>query len=201
MNTKKEKIEIINNAEFITSVARMDQFIEESHPEVAFAGRSNVGKSTLMNQILNRTNLVKTSSKPGCTKCINYFLIDTKIGGFYFVDLPGYGYANISETERKKWASLIENYMENRNTLHLVVIIVDIRRGLEEEEEMLLEYMDYCQRPVLLVASKIDTVSKNERKKLLNDFDEVIPFSGVTGEGTKEVWNGILKYTYPGHKI
>lgn len=192
----------IKEVRFEKSVVITKNFPPESFPEVAFAGRSNVGKSSLMNKLLNRKNLVRTSKNPGCTRSLNYFFVDTSVGGLYFVDLPGYGYAKISEKEQKKWADLIEFYFKNRSTLHLVLILIDIRRGLEFEDEMLIDYLNYCQKPMLIVVTKIDKLSSVEREKRLNyikrQVEPITPVSAKTGEGIDELWREILRYTYPG---
>ena len=154
----------IRSAEFILSASSPWQFPPPTLPEIAFAGRSNVGKSTLINSLLNRKKLVKTSSTPGKTQLINFFKINNK---FHFVDLPGYGFAKVPENVRKKWQRLIESYLHERESLRNVVLIVDSRHGPTKQDRQLKEWLDYYERPVLIVASKVDKLKRGVIQKNL----------------------------------
>ena len=154
----------IRSAEFILSASSPWQFPPPTLPEIAFAGRSNVGKSTLINSLLNRKKLVKTSSTPGKTQLINFFNINDK---FYFVDLPGYGFAKVPENVRKQWQRLIESYLQERESLRNVVRIVDSRHGPTAQDRQLKEWLDYYERPVIIVASKVDKLKRGQIQKHL----------------------------------
>ena len=154
----------IRSAEFILSASSPWQFPPLRLPEIAFAGRSNVGKSTLINSLLNRKKLVKTSSTPGKTQLINFFRINDK---FHFVDLPGYGFAKVPEMVRQQWQRLIESYLQERESLRNVVLIIDSRHGATSQDLQLKEWLDYYGRPVLIVASKIDKLKRGQIQKHL----------------------------------
>ena len=154
----------IRSAEFILSASSPWQFPPPTLPEIAFAGRSNVGKSTLINSLLNRKKLVKTSSTPGKTQLINFFKINDK---FHFVDLPGYGFAKVPENVRKQWQRLIEAYLQERESLRNVVLIVDSRHGPTAQDQQLKQWLDYYERPVLIVASKVDKLRRGQIQKNL----------------------------------
>ena len=168
-------------------------------PEIAFAGRSNVGKSTLMNAIMGRKNLVRTSNTPGCTRTVNMF--HTRAGDgleLYLVDLPGYGYAKRSKAEKTQWGPLLESYLSARSSLRAVVVLVDVRRGLEQEEEDLIEFIETSQRvsrpemPILLVGTKLDKIPTSQRKPAVLKAGRkglpVLGVSGETGEGIDVLW-------------
>ena len=154
----------IRSAEFILSASSPWQFPPPTLPEIAFAGRSNVGKSTLINSLLNRKKLVKTSSTPGKTQLINFFKINDK---FHFVDLPGYGFAKVPENVRNQWQRLIEAYLQERESLRNVVLIVDSRHGPTAQDQQLKQWLDYYERPVLIVASKVDKLRRGQIQKNL----------------------------------
>ncbi len=157
----------IRSAEFILSASSPWQFPSPTLPEIAFAGRSNVGKSTLINSLLNRKKLVKTSSTPGKTQLINFFKINDT---FHFVDLPGYGFAKVPENVRQQWQRLIEAYLQERESLRNVVLIVDSRHGATTQDRQLKEWLDYYERPVLIVASKIDKLKRGQIQKHLKQI-------------------------------
>ena len=167
--------------------------------EVAFAGRSNVGKSSLMNALVGRRNLVRTSSTPGCTRQINFF--DAKARDeamFRLVDLPGYGYAKRSKQERKQWGELIDGYLAGRDTLKAVLLLVDARRGLAAEERQLLEFLRARAVPVsaVVVATKVDKIKKSARKAKLAALakeagERVIGTSASDGLGIEPLWKAI----------
>ncbi|MEA3280231.1 MAG: ribosome biogenesis GTP-binding protein YihA/YsxC [Thermodesulfobacteriota bacterium] len=188
----------IKSAEFVTSAVKPSQYPPPVLPEIAFSGRSNVGKSSLINTLLNRKRLVKTSSTPGRTRLINFFVINNIIS---FVDLPGYGYAKVPASVKKSWGPMIETYLLIRETLKGVVLIMDIRRtpGIEE-----LKFIDWLSRfgiPSILILTKTDKLSKTKQIKqqlaiaeTLNvDKDNLILFSMKTGRGKNYVWDAVEK--------
>ena len=182
----------ITSAAFETSAAEPGQYPEAVLPEIAFAGRSNVGKSSLINTLLNRRHLVKTSSTPGKTRLINFFVINN---AFYFVDLPGYGYARVSQEERKKWGPMVEAYLSSRPTLKAVVLLQDIRRMPGSEEIQLLEFLEHLHLPVLVILTKADKFSKSKqgvqarqiRQHLKLNQDETVLFSAKTRQGADKI--------------
>ena len=191
---------IIKSAEFVTSAVRKSQYPPEVLPEIAFAGRSNVGKSSLINTLVNRKHLVKTSSTPGRTQLINFFDINKNLT---FVDLPGYGYARVPAAVRKKWGPMIETYLSTRQTLKGVVIIMDIRRLPREEEHNLIHWLSHYSIASLLVLTKTDKLSKSRLikqqaaivKALAVAKEDVILFSAKTRRGRDAVWDAILTLT------
>ena len=161
-------------------------------PEVAIAGRSNVGKSALINCLTGRRGLARASATPGRTRQLNFFLVNER---FVLVDLPGYGFAVGPERERRGWKPLVETYLRERATLGGVLIVVDARRGLEGEEEDLLEFLAHVGRPAAVVATKLDKLARNPARAALARIADqtptgivVIGFSAHTGEGRDEVW-------------
>src|SRR5689334_6868975 len=169
----------VTTAEFTPGASRVEQLPPPKTIEVAFAGRSNVGKSSLMNALLERKKLVRTSGTPGCTRQISLFEVTTRLGSHLtLVDLPGYGYAKRSHSERREWAELIQSYMLKRPALAALVALVDVRRGLQPEDEQLLELVASVPtktRPpveVLLVATKLDKLSGSERKLAMRDLEQ-----------------------------
>lgn len=155
---------IIKNAEFIKSAVKPSQYTEPDYPEIAFAGRSNVGKSSLINTLVNRKKLVKTSSKPGMTQLINFFVIN---GDTSFVDLPGYGYAKVSKKIRQTWGKMIEIYLSTRQSLRGLVLLIDIRRGPEKEELELINWLIKEEINIIIVFTKADKLSKPKQQKAL----------------------------------
>ena len=199
-NQRQEPIMIIKSAEFVTSAVQKSQYPEEGLPEIAFAGRSNVGKSSLINTLVNRKRLVKTSSTPGRTQLINFFDINQSLT---FVDLPGYGYARVPAAVRKKWGPMIETYLSARQTLKGVVIIMDIRRLPREEEQNLIHWLAHYSIASILVLTKTDKLSKTKLIKqqaaiveaLAVEREDAILFSAKTRRGRDAVWDAILKLT------
>lgn len=188
----------ITDATITISAVSPKQYPNDPLAEIALAGRSNVGKSSFINCMLGRKNLARTSSKPGKTQTLNFYKINQK---FYFVDVPGYGYAKVSKRERKAWGPMMETYFESRDELLCVILIIDSRHKPTQDDIQMYEYLKYLQLPVLIVATKYDKVKKNERAKSINRMtsalhlhpdDLIVPFSAITGEGKEEVWN-ILK--------
>ncbi len=187
---------IIKSAEFVTSATKPSQYPPEGLPEIAFAGRSNVGKSSLINVLVNRKRLVKTSSTPGRTQLVNFFDINDYIT---FVDLPGYGYAKVPASVRKKWGPMIETYLSGRNTLKGVVVILDIRRTPREEEHNLIAWLGHYAIASILVLTKTDKLSKTKLAKqravvarsLALDAGDLILFSAKSRKGRENVWRAI----------
>ena len=177
---------------FVTSVFKMNQLPEPVYPEIAFAGRSNVGKSSLMNRLINRKNYVKTSSKPGKTQSLNYFLAGNKL---FLVDLPGYGYAKVPKKLKASWQQLITEYLEQRKTLLCVVVIVDLRHSAKQQDVELIGWLRGKNIPFLTIYTKKDKLSKNEAFKNSVSLDtsfgishqERILFSAKTGEGKEKI--------------
>ena len=188
---------IIKSAEFITSATKPSQYPPANLPEIAFAGRSNVGKSSLINTLVNRKRLVKTSSTPGRTQLINFFNINETM---VFVDLPGYGYAKVPHAVRKKWGPMIENFLSKRKTLKGVVVILDVRRIPKTEDFDLIRWLNYYNIAFILVITKADKLSKNKQLKqqtaiqraLSIDKQGVVMFSAKTRLGRDALWEAIL---------
>jgi GTP-binding protein len=185
------------HAEFITSAVRPDQYPAERRPEFAFVGRSNVGKSTLLNILLNRRGLAKTSKKPGKTRLINFFDVN---GAVHFVDLPGYGFARVSKKERIAWERSITEYITGRDQLRLVMHLVDARHEPNNADRTLLDMLDEARVPALIVATKTDKLRARDRlpaerqirQALELDDDALIVFySAETREGVRELWEVI----------
>ena len=189
---------IVKSATFVTSAVKPEQCPETELPEVAFAGRSNVGKSSLINTLVNRKNLVKTSQTPGKTRLINFFAINER---FFFVDLPGYGYARVSKKERSRWGPMVESYLTERDNLKGVVILQDIRREPEAEERDLVGFLNQISLPFIYILTKADKLSKNKqfaRKKQLRERfslqdDDFVVFSAKTAQGKDRTWDNILR--------
>jgi GTP-binding protein len=182
----------VTDARFIKSVYHLPDLPKPMLPELAFSGRSNVGKSSLINVLLNRKGFAKTSSTPGRTQSINFMEINSS---FYFVDLPGYGYANVPLAVRKKWQPLIEGYLAQRTTLRLLVLLADIRREPQEDEELFVAWLKQLDIPLVVVLTKIDKVKKNSQvaslrkwQKRLDIDEKIVLFSAVTGEGKEKIW-------------
>lgn len=183
----------IQSAKFVTSAAHPKQFLTRPIPHFVFAGRSNVGKSSLLNRLLNRKNLAKTSQTPGKTRLINYFLINDR---FFFVDIPGYGYAQVSKKARQDWGQLIETYLEETPYLALILQLIDIRHDPTSLDLQMFEWLQHTEQPHLLLLTKADKLSRNQVnqnhrsivKKLGIHPDHAIPTSTQTGQGLQQVW-------------
>ncbi len=181
-------------AQFLKSALRSEDYPRDRRPEIAFVGRSNVGKSSLLNRLLKRKGLAKTSSTPGKTQTINFFDINEKI---YFVDLPGYGFAKVPKTLKDEWNRVMVEYLKDRDTLRLAVVLLDSRHDPSPLDAHMLDLLEDAETPTLLVATKIDKIGKsrraaqieNIRRRLGLDHDaEIIPFSAETGEGLRPLW-------------
>ena len=194
-------------AEYMASAVAAKQYPNSQWPEIAFAGRSNVGKSSLINTLLNRKKLVKTSNTPGKTQTINFFNVNDHL---IFADLPGYGFARVPEEIKKSWRIMIERYLLNRQTLKSVVFIIDIRRNPTEWDLQMKSWLEENGIDYILVATKTDKVTKKERKDKLGKISEaflqdrekvLIPFSSKNKEGRKKLWNEILKKIDAGNDL
>ncbi len=180
--------------QFVGSFYRYDQLPKDRKPQIAFAGRSNVGKSSLLNKITGQRKLAKVSGTPGKTRSINMFLINDE---FYFVDLPGYGYARVSKTERESWGKMIATYLDKSPSLAGLVLLIDCRREVTPEDADLIAWMTERGLPCLPVLTKADKLTRDKLnrsvKKLGTDFGLTgIPFSTVSGIGKKEVLGAVL---------
>ena len=191
-----------HNADILLSATNKSHYPQDDIPEVALAGRSNVGKSSFINTMLNRKNLARTSGKPGKTQLLNFFNIDDKL---HFVDVPGYGYARVSKKERDKWGKMIEEYLTTRENLRAVVSLVDLRHEPSADDVQMYEFLKYYEIPVILVATKADKIPRGKwnkhesiiKKKL--DFDKsdtFIIFSSVNKTGVEEAWNAIFDFSF-----
>lgn len=183
----------INNPRFVTSAYSYQDCPRHSRPEFAFAGKSNVGKSSLINKLINRNKLARISSKPGRTQSINFYNIDDR---FYFVDLPGYGFARVPDKVRKEWGELIDDYLYNRKNLAGIIQIVDARHKPTADDCMMVDWLIATGLPTMIVATKVDKISRGKRKKQENIIRETLGisstmeftfFSAKTGEGKKKI--------------
>jgi GTP-binding protein len=182
-------------AEFIRGASSPEQFPSDGLPEVAFLGRSNVGKSSLINAIAGQRGMAFTSNTPGRTQSINFYRIDDRL---YFTDLPGYGYAKVPIEAKNEWARLIEQYLRERSTIRLSFLILDARRGWMEKDLELKAWLEATNHPYMVVASKIDKLNQREQQqsmKAIRQYAEPLPFSAVTGRGVREIWQAITKTT------
>ena len=186
-----------HSAEFVMSVGFVRQLPRDGMAEIAFAGRSNVGKSSLINRLFNRKNLAKTSNTPGKTRTLNFYAVNRR---YYFVDLPGYGYAKRSQRERQAWGKLIENYVRDRPSLKGFVQLIDARHDPSREDLQMIDWLLNGEKPFLVVATKADKLSGNKLRNRLDqtrrilafhgNFD-LLPFSATTGRGKDAVWRWI----------
>jgi GTP-binding protein len=185
--------------EFVISAFSQKQLPAAGHPEIAFAGRSNVGKSSLINKLVNRRNLVKVSSRPGKTQSLNYFEVDNSL---YLVDLPGYGFAKVPRGVKNLWQGLIAAYVEKRETLCCLVVIIDIRHPLKAQDFDLVSWLKEIQVPFLLVYTKLDKINRGQRQQNAALLDaglgitaaERVLFSAKTGEGKEELIERLEKF-------
>jgi GTP-binding protein len=181
-----------NKAEYIASYGKFSQIPASERIEIAFAGHSNVGKSTLINKLFNRKNLARVSSVPGKTATINFYGLEN----LYFVDLPGYGYAKVAKSEKERWSGLIEGYLGSDRDIRLVFMLVDMRHAPTKDDVKMIDYLIDTETPFVLVLTKADKLKKTEREKRMEAFKSeipcfedihVIPFSSMTFEGVEEL--------------
>lgn len=190
----------VNSAQIVISAVSPAQYPATKMPEIALAGRSNVGKSSFINTLLGRKNLARTSSKPGKTQTLNFYLIEES---FHFVDVPGYGYAKVSKSERAKWGKMIEEYITTRPNLKAVVSLIDFRHDPTQDDIQMYDFLKYYQIPVIVVATKADKIVRGKRQQQANRIkkilqldpsDTFLTFSSVTKDGYDEAWNVIESY-------
>jgi GTP-binding protein len=189
----------ITSAEFVISAVRPDQYPTDALPEIALAGRSNVGKSSLINRMINRKNLARTSSQPGKTQQLNYYRINEQV---YFIDFPGYGYAKVSKTEREAWGRMIETYLRDREELKLVLLIVDIRHAPSKDDCLMYDWLKHYNIRTCIVVTKADKIPKSQWDKQIklvketlqaDPRDTIIRYSSETGEGRDQLWSHIVE--------
>lgn len=184
----------VTSAEFVKSAFERSHWTSDGLPEISFLGRSNVGKSSLLNSLLNRKGLARTSNTPGRTQSINFFLVNER---FYFTDLPGYGYAKVSKSMRSDWGKMAEQYLSDRLELALSIQLVDSRHEPTELDLQLNEWLTANNKPRLIVATKADKLSNNELSKSIAKIEKTLPgariiaFSAKTGRGRDAVWSEI----------
>ncbi|XID93591.1 ribosome biogenesis GTP-binding protein YihA/YsxC [Paenibacillaceae bacterium WGS1546] len=189
----------IKQSEFVISAVGPGQYPAEGLPEVALAGRSNVGKSSLINRMLLRRNLARTSQQPGKTQTLNYYRIN---GELFFVDFPGYGYARVSKSEREAWGRMIEKYLRGREPLKLVLQLVDVRHPPSADDVRMYEWLAHYGIPMIVVATKADKISRSQWQKHMKVIRQslgmpghvpLVLFSSVTGQGREELWSMIAQ--------
>ncbi|AEV69118.1 ribosome biogenesis GTP-binding protein YihA/YsxC [Acetivibrio clariflavus] len=188
----------INNARFEKGAVKPEQYPDNDIPEITFVGRSNVGKSSLINALLNRKNLAKVASKPGRTREINFYNVDDTV---YFVDLPGYGYAKVSKEVKYAWSESIETYLNTSKKLKMIVMVVDIRHTPTDDDKMMNKWLVNSSLPYLVVATKMDKIPRSKLKERLLDISgtlkldsntPLVPFSAETKEGRETLMNYIV---------
>ena len=192
----------INSVELAISAVRQSQYPEDNKPEFLLCGRSNVGKSSFINSIIERKDLARVSSNPGKTQTLNFYHVNDS---FYLVDVPGYGYATVSEEIRQKFGKMIEEYLENRENLERVFLLIDFRIKPTQDDLLMYNFLNYHNLPVTIIATKVDKVSKNDREKQINiikeelnikDGDNLVLFSSKTKLGKIEIRNEIEKIVF-----
>ncbi|WP_067843958.1 ribosome biogenesis GTP-binding protein YihA/YsxC [Amphibacillus sediminis] len=190
----------VTKSDITISAVAPKQYPNEGLAEIALAGRSNVGKSSFINKMINRKSLARTSSKPGKTQTLNFYLINDQ---FHFVDVPGYGYAKVSKKEREAWGKMMERYFSERDNLRVTLLIVDLRHQPTNDDIAMYDFLKFHQIPVIVIATKLDKLKKAQIPKhvkrvketlALTDNDFVIPFSSETGQGKEEAWQAIKAY-------
>ena len=192
----------INSVELAISAVRQSQYPEDNKPEFLLCGRSNVGKSSFINTIIERKDLARVSSNPGKTQTLNFYHVNNS---FYLVDVPGYGYATVSEEIRQKFGKMIEEYLENRENLERVFLLIDFRIKPTQDDLLMYNFLNYHNLPVTIIATKVDKVSKNDRDKQIKmineelnikDGDNLVLFSSKTKLGKIEIQNEIEEIVY-----
>lgn len=190
----------VTSSDIVISAVKPEQYPNTPIPEFALAGRSNVGKSSFINKLINRKNLARTSSKPGKTQTLNFYIINEAM---HFVDVPGYGYAKVSKSERDAWGRMIETYFTSREQLRAAILVVDLRHPPTKDDIAMYEFLKHYDLPRIVIATKADKIPKGKwqkhlkitRQRLnLEKEDELLLFSGETGEGKEQVWGVLKKY-------
>ncbi|AYU55437.1 ribosome biogenesis GTP-binding protein YihA/YsxC [Staphylococcus debuckii] len=189
-----------NNIELLISAVKPDQYPETGLEEVALSGRSNVGKSTFINSMIGRKNMARTSQQPGKTQTLNFYNIDDQV---VFVDVPGYGYAKVSKTQREQFGKMIEKYITQREQLKLVIQLIDIRHNPTEDDILMYDFLKYYELPVLVIATKEDKIAKGKIQKHLKaikerleleEEDTIISYSSINNKNQQTIWNAIQRY-------
>lgn len=188
----------VNNVVLEAVGVKLEQYPEERLPEIAFAGKSNVGKSSLINGLINRKRLARTSVKPGKTQTINFYNVEDEV---YFVDLPGYGYARVSAKERQRWGKMIEDYLYNRKTIKQVILLVDCRHSPSDNDIMMLEWIESFGYEPMIVATKTDKLNRSKFQKSMKELtaklgvkrSQIFPFSSLSKDGKNEIWEHLDK--------
>ena len=187
----------VTQAEIVISAVQQSQYPEDNLPEIVLLGRSNVGKSSFINTLIQRKGLARTSSQPGKTQTMNFYKIND---AFYFVDMPGYGYAKVSKKEREKWGVMIEEYLQKRENMVLVLLLVDSRHEPTEDDRLMYDWLTYYGLDPVIIATKADKISKVRQKKAVDNIfntvrprkrSDVILFSAATKMGKDEAWEVI----------
>jgi GTP-binding protein len=190
----------VTKAELAHVAVKKEQYPTSGLPEIALSGRSNVGKSSFINKMINRKGLARTSQRPGKTQTLNFYEINEMI---YFVDVPGYGFAKVPKTEREAWGRMIETYLQNREQLKAVIQIVDLRHPPSADDKMMYNWLKHFEIPVIVVATKSDKIPKGKWQKHLKvistdlqkiESDPLLLFSSETAQGKEQVWKTILHY-------
>ena len=192
---------IIKNSDYAVSAVREDQYPKDNLPDIALAGRSNVGKSSLINTLLRRKNLARTSSQPGKTQTLNFYIVNEE---FYLVDVPGYGYAKVSQKQREAFGEMIQDYLETRPNLKGLIILVDARHEPTKDDIAMYDYAQYLNLPILVVCTKMDKIKKSQVNKVLSNLKKhldlsyenvsVLTFSSVSKLHVKELGDWIEKH-------
>ncbi|MGO4540409.1 ribosome biogenesis GTP-binding protein YihA/YsxC [Paenibacillus sp. 2TAB19] len=189
----------IMDAQFIISAVQPHQYPEDALPEIALAGRSNVGKSSLINKLIMRKNLARTSSQPGKTQQLNYYRVNDMV---YFVDYPGYGYAKVSKTQREKFGTMIETYIRDRKQLKLQLLVIDIRHEPSKDDQLMYDWLKHYEIPTCIVCTKADKIPRSKWDKHVkmvkttlgvDPRDSIILFSSETGLGREQLWDVIME--------
>ena len=188
----------VHNVELQISAVKPEQYPEQGYPEIAFVGRSNVGKSSLTNVLINRKSYARTSSQPGKTQTLNFYRVEDQV---FFVDVPGYGYAKVSQKEREKWGRMIEKYLTSRKELKGVISLVDARHEPTDDDISMYQYLEYYNIPVLVVATKSDKIARGKWNKHESQIKKALGFdkenssfqmfSAQTKEGKENIWKWI----------
>ncbi len=187
----------VNNVSLTISAVSKAQYPKDTKPQIAFAGRSNVGKSSLINKLVNRKKMARISAKPGKTATLNFYNVEDQL---YFVDFPGYGFARVSKAEKEKWGKMIEEYLNTREQLRQIILLVDSRHKPTKDDVLMAEWIRHFEFDIIIVATKWDKLSNKQKKESINiirdtleltEEDIVIPFSAQTGEGKEELWDVI----------
>lgn len=190
----------VTKAELFTIAVKPEQYPNTPLPEIALAGRSNVGKSSFINKMINRKSLARTSQRPGKTQTLNFYAINEQL---HFVDVPGYGFAKVSKKEREAWGKMIETYIQQREQLRAVVQLIDVRHKPTEDDKLMYEWLKHFDIPVIVIATKCDKIPKGKWQKHLrviseelskHEEDPLLLFSSESGHGKEQAWKTIMHY-------